>query len=127
MADVYASPDELAAITGTAKGADERLEIALIMGSRMVDLICGYAMSAYPDQTQPVPQDAITHPVTVTEVPVPPGAHQAALVFAARYLRSPDVPLGFAGGLGDYAVRIRSEVPEAEMHLVGLRADWGIG
>lgn len=65
-------------------------------------------------------------PVTVKTVPVDVGVRAATLVAAARFLRSADVPFGVAGGLGDLAIRIYADIPEAELHLFGLRESWGV-
>lgn len=69
----------------------------------------------------------IDPPVSLVLVPVDVGVRQASLVAATRFLRSPDVPFGVAGGLGDLAIRIYADIPEAELHLTGLHQSWGIG
>lgn len=115
-APVYATAADLAAVTGLL-ATDDRLALALVMASRWVD----YVMTGEAD-TAPLPD-----PLTVELVPQAVGIRQATLVAAGRFLRSADIPFGVAGGLGDLAVYVRSDIPEAEMHLVGHRSSWGIG
>jgi hypothetical protein len=113
--DIYAQPDALAAVTGL-QASDARLSAALLMASRWVD----YVMTGEADLTP------VDDPIATRYVPQPIGIRQATLVAAARFLRSADVPFGVAGGLGDLAVYVKSDIPEAEMHLVGHRTSWGI-
>jgi hypothetical protein len=125
VADVYASVAELSAQVGSPQGQDDRLALALVTGSRYVDQRLGY-YAPDPAQAEPVPGGLLPDPLVVTVVAAPPGAKLAALVAAGRHLRSPDLTLGVAGGLGDLAVRVYQDIPEADLHLFGLRRSWGV-
>ena len=125
----YASTADLAAILGQPTGQDERLATALVMASRYADKVVGYNIGsrvAGDDPELPIDSTPVESPITLTVQPVPIGARQATLIYAGRFMRSPDVPFGVAGGLGDLAIRIFANVPEAEMALFGLRDEWGV-
>ena len=129
MHTVYATTSALAAILGQPTGQDERLATALVMASRYADKVVGYNIGsrvAGDDPELPIDSTPVSYPLTVTPVEVPIGAQQATLIYAGRFMRSPDIPFGAAGGLGDFAVRVFADVPEAEMHLLGLRESWGV-
>ena len=51
---------------------------------------------------------------------------QATIAVAVRILKSPDVPWGAAGGLGDVAVYVKNRMPEVELMLLGFRQSWGV-
>jgi hypothetical protein len=126
VVDVYASVAELAAQVGSPQGQDDRLALALVTGSRYVDQRLGYYAPDQPARAEPVPGGLLPDPLVVRVVAAPPGAKVAALVAAGRHLRSPDLTLGVAGGLGDLAVRVWADIPEADLHLYGLRQLWGV-
>jgi hypothetical protein len=114
--EVYASVAELAARTGQPIGQDDDLALALVTASRWVD-------RKLTGQAELTP---VTSPVVLRVIPRDAGVHGATLVAAVRFLRSADAPFGVLGGLGDLAVRIYQDIPEAEMHLLGQRTSWGI-
>lgn len=123
---VYCDLAALRQVVGDPNGQDERLQLALILGSRWVDHTLGYYAA---DGTDAIPAVPIEYPLELAYPAVDPRVVNATLVAATRMLRSGDVPLGVMGGLGDFAVRIRSEIPEAEMQLMGMRDErsWGVG
>jgi hypothetical protein len=122
---VYASRAELAAQVGEPAGQDARLDLALVTGSRWVDRELGYFAGDELRGTPPL-ELMLPDPLVIEVVPCPPGAKMAALVAAGRHLRSPDLTLGVAGGLGDLAIRVYQDIPEASLHLFGLRRSWGV-
>lgn len=117
---VYASRTELATALGVtgASGLDSKLDLALVVASRWVD---EYTGTTYTQEN--IDQDGT---LTLTLTDCPPSFKQATIVAAARFYKSPDVPFGIAGGLGDLAVRIKQSIPEAEVLLMGRRVSWGI-
>jgi len=117
-ANTYATRAELAAALGMtgASGLDDRLDLALIIASRWVDEYTGT------DYTQA----DVSPPYTLTVIACPPSFKQATLAAASRFYKSTDVPFGVVGGMGDYAVRIKTSIPEAEAILMGQRLTWGI-
>lgn len=114
MADVYATTDELKAVVapGGAAALDDRLAAALILGSRYVDRRLGTLVA------EPYIAD-LEDPYAVTTVACPVSWRQAALVAAVRFYKSSDVPFGVVGGLAEYAVRVRMEIPEVDLILYG--------
>jgi hypothetical protein len=117
---VYVSPDDVRAAVGAAGGAsqDDRLTTVAILGSRYVDGITG---------TPVVPELDAFPPYTVAVVPCPPAWRLAALAAAVRFSKSPDLPFGAVGGLGDVAVYVRGTIiPEADLILTGHRTSWGV-
>ncbi len=126
---VYADRAALAASVGNPTGQDERLDIALVMASRWVDRKVGLSVSsreAGDEPILPVDTTALDAPVSLVVLAVDVGARNATLVAAARFLRSGDIPFGVAGGMGDLAIRVFADIPEAEMHLFGLKEAWGV-
>lgn len=120
MADVeaYVLPAELRAVVGTPNGQDARVAACCVLGSLWLDFYLGG------DPTVPAWDDSPT--VVRAEGTTYPQQH-GALLLAERLFRSPDVPFGVAGGLGDLAVRVYSlTVPEAELAALGLRQSWGV-
>lgn len=111
--DTYVSADDLKAVVAPGSGSvnDDRLDSAAYLGSRFVDRKLG----------NPVVEDWTTFPLSggLTVVPCPPSWRQAALVAAVRFYKSSDVPFGVVGGLADYAVRVRMEIPEVDLILTG--------
>ena len=121
---VYATLADLSALVGQPQGQDDRLAVALVMGSRWVDHKVGYNVA---DESQPVDPTPVETPITLAVVPVRVEARQACLVASVRFMRSGDIPFSVAGGLGDLAVRVSSDIPEAELQLLGLRKAWPVG
>ena len=117
MTDVYASRAELASALGVsgASGLDDRLDLALIAGSRWVDYYLGTAVT----------EEDVTAPYTLSVVACNVAEKAATLAAASRFYKSADVPFGVVGGLGDYAVRVQRSIPEAEAILFGLRTEFG--
>lgn len=120
---VYADLGALKAVVGNPAGQDDRLHIALVMASRWVDRTIGRNAA---DAEVPIDATPVDVPVSIDVVPVDIGIRNATVVAAARFLRSPDIPFGAAGGLGDLAVYVKADIPEAEAHLLGLRTKWGV-
>jgi hypothetical protein len=117
---VYVSVEDVRHATGAAAGAvqDDRLATVAILGSRYVDLFTGTIVE---DESGAVP------PYTLEVVPCPPAWRLAALAAAVRYSKSPDLPFGAVGGLGDAAVYVRgTSIPEVDLILAGHRLSWGI-
>lgn len=117
--DTYATPDEFAASIGAASGpvATERRNLALILATRWVAYRIGMVVT---DDVLPI---AVPD---VNPVPARPAWREATVAAAVRFYRSPDVPWGAAGGLGDSAVYVRTAMPEVELILLGQRVGWGI-
>lgn len=117
---IYVSVADVRGAVGAAVGAsqDDRLTTVAILGSRYVDGITG----------QPVADEAgAMPPYEVILVPCPPAWRLAALAAAVRFSKSPDLPFGAVGGLGDAAVYVRgTSIPEADLILTGHRTSWGI-
>lgn len=112
--DVYTTAAELKSVVAPGGGAslDDRLAAAVILGSRYVDRKVG----------NPVAEAFIgdlEDPYALATVACPPSWRQAALVAATRFYKSTDVPFGVVGGLADYAVRVRMEIPEVDLILTG--------
>jgi hypothetical protein len=119
--EVYVTPEQLRATVGAPSGAgtEARLALACVQASRWVDYRIGLLTV---DQVQ------VLHlPVTTVLAPTTAARHTAALLAAVRFWRSPDVPLGIAGGAGDVAVRVASvDILDAELALEGERTSWGV-
>lgn len=111
--DVYVSAASLKArVAPGSSGLDDRLTEAVILGSRYVDRYLGV----------PVSTDAAEAPYSVDVVPCDPLWTAAALNAAAFYYKLGDAPLGYVGGLADYAVKIKGvAIPTADAILYGLR------
>lgn len=118
--DVFASPGELrpalGAVTGEAN--ERRLALALLVASRHVLYVLGYAFT-----DAPIPADPA--PLEVVPVDVAPAWRSATIAAAVRYYKSPDVPFGVAGGW-DMATYVRQSIPDVDMQLVGERVAFGI-
>lgn len=109
---VYASADVLKArvAPGTGSGLDDRLKAAVVLGSRYVDRKLGH----------PVGDEPAIPPYTLTQVACDPTWTEAALAAAAFYYKLPDAPMGYLGGLAEYAVRVKTDViPTADAILFG--------
>lgn len=116
--EVYASLSELATVLGGVTGQDDRLTAAIILASRWVDYHLGNT----------VDDDLVdwTAPITLDVVDCRPAIHQATIAAAVRFYKSPDVPWGVAGGLGDVATYVKTTMPEVSLILLGQRQAWGI-
>lgn len=111
--DVYCTAAMLKArvAPGAGSGLDDRLEAAVILGSRYVDRKLG----------NPVGTEFVVAPDwTLTQVACDPTWTEAALAAAAFYYKLPDAPMGYLGGLAEYAVRVKTDViPTADAILFG--------
>jgi hypothetical protein len=106
---VYVSVADVRAAVGAAEGPeqDDRLTTVAILGSRYVDSVTGTVVE---DESQATPPYQL-----------------AALAAAVRFSKSPTIPFGAIGGLGDAAVYVRGTViPEVDLILTGHRLSWGI-
>jgi hypothetical protein len=120
MPDVYVQPTELAELAGLT-ASDPRLVLACVAASQWVAARVGSALPA-------VLEDADIG--TLTRVTCDVRWTNAARIAALRFLRSSDAPFGVMGGLGDLAVRVAQDIPEAKLALQGARTApeaWGIG
>jgi len=117
--EVYASLTELATQLGGVTGQDDRLATALILASRWVDYTLGKAVDDHEIDWE--------DPITLVVVECRPAIHQATIAAAVRFYKSPEVPWGAAGGLGDTATYVRTKMLEVELILLGQREAWGIG
>jgi hypothetical protein len=116
---VYCDEADVARALGlpASTPGSEKLQAAAIYGSRYVDLVIG---------NEPAP--SVGPPYTTLRVPCEPAWTQGAIVAAVRFTKSPDVPFGAAGGLGDLAVYVRgTSIPEVDLLLTGHRQAFGIG
>lgn len=116
MTDSYASTDDLRTALGAqnTQGVDDRLALAVLVGTAYVDAYVSGTVSTVP----------VGVPYTVTQVPCPPAWRAAALVAAVRFYNSPNIPLG-AATAGDYG-RVIGNIPEADLMLRGHKDSWGI-
>lgn len=112
--DVYTTAAELKAIVapGASSALDDRLAAAVILGTLYVDQKLGNPVA------EPIVAD-LEDPYALTTVACPVSWRQAALVAATRFYKSTDVPFGVVGGLAEYAVRVRMEIPEVDLILYG--------
>lgn len=122
---VYAEPDALAAAVGLPSGNDEKLIVALVLASRWVDEYLGRDGLSAADEYD-FTDDAWYEASAVTVLECPAAVRLATIAAGVRFLKSPDVPWGVAGGLGDMAVYVKTRMPEVELMLMGLRESWGI-
>jgi len=119
-ATVYIHPAEFYGDTGLA-ASDPRLAAAAVAGSLWVAARVGATLEA------PVVGDDIG---ILTRATVDARWSNAARIAALRFLRSKDAPFGVMGGMGDLAVRVSMDIPEAKLALQGARVEpeaWGIG
>lgn len=115
--DVYASADTLKArVAPGSTGLDDRLKAAIVLGSRYVDRRLG----------NPTEVTAVSTPYTLVVVPCDPTWAEATLAAAAFYYKLGDAPLGYAGGLAEYAIRVKADsIPTADAILYGqTQRDW---
>lgn len=115
---VYASLSELAGVLGGVTGQDDRLSAALILASRWVDYHLGNSVTDHDVDW--------TAPYTLNVQDCRPSIHSATLAAAVRFYKSPEVPWGVAGGLGDVAAYVKTTMPEVALMLLGQRHSWGI-
>lgn len=118
MTDVYASRAELQAVigAGSSDAVNDRLDLALIAATRWVQYRVG--------TLETTDDDALEAPYTLTVVAATPGQKAACLAAATRFYKAPDAPFGVLGG-GEYAVIVRTAIPEAELLLFGQREAFG--
>ena len=111
MIPVYVSVATLKGrIAPGSSGLDERLTEAVILGSRYVDQCLGV----------PFAGEADIPPYDIGEVACDPSWTAAAIAAAAYFYKLGDAPLGYIGGLADYAVKIRAGmIPTADSILYG--------
>ena len=116
MTDVYASVEELRALVGAGDSSTltDRLGWTLIAASRWVDY----------RTVEDVTDDDVTAPYTLTVVATTAGRKAATLAAATRFYKAPDVPFGVFGS-GEYAVTVKTSIPEAEVLLLGQRDTFG--
>lgn len=116
MVDVYATPEEVAnASTAGVIGDPDAMARACIIATAWV------ADRVGEDQ----PADELAPPYTVTRVPCPAAWTLATITLAARFLESPQNPLGIAGQ-GEMTTYIRTSAPDVDLILFGHRRSWGI-
>lgn len=113
----YVAPAALKAIVAPNAAEesplDGRLGAAVYLGSRYVDRVLG----------NPVAEEHATELGTLVVVPCPGTWREAALAAASFYYKLPDAPMGYLGGLADYAVRVSSDrIRTADSILVGQAA-----
>lgn len=108
-------------IPDASTAQDAQLALALVAGAAWVDHRRGIEPTEGDDTWTGDPDEL------VLEEDAPAGVVAAAIVAAVRFYKSPDVPFGVAGGLGDLAVYVSRTIPEAEVLLLGHRSAWGIG
>lgn len=90
---------------------DDRLAAAVVLGSRYVDRRLGHLRS-----DEPVAVD----PDALVVVAADPTWVAAATAAASYYYKLPDAPMGYLGGLAEYAVRVKSDIiPTADACLFG--------
>jgi hypothetical protein len=116
--EVYATVQDLATVLGGVTGQDDRLTVALILASRWVDYHLGKTVTDH--------EVDWTAPITLDVVDSRPSVHLATIAAAVRFYKSPDVPWGVAGGLGDVATYVKTTMPEVALILLGQREAWGI-
>lgn len=107
------------AIPEATTGQDARLSLALVLATSWVDHFLGL---------EPVEDGDLWDPDGELEVEdgVPAARVSATVAAGVRFYKSPDVPFGVAGGIGDLAVYVSRSIPEAEVILLGHREAWGI-
>lgn len=114
------APEELlvdALGVGEATGLDDRVRLALVQASRVWARLEG----------QPVADDPMTSPYSVTAVPASAEVVAAVVKMAVRFFRDPDVPFGIMAS-GDVGIAVRRMFPELAPYLYGRRSgtSWGI-
>lgn len=112
--ETYVDPAALKAIVAPNEPEesplDGRLGAAAYLGSRYVDRYLG----------NPVAEEHATTLGTLAVAPCPGTWREAALAAASFYYKLPDAPMGYLGGLADYAVRVKADtIPTADAILFG--------
>lgn len=110
---VYVSAATLKAIVAPngPDALDDRLAAAVVLGSRYVDRRLGNPLSDEPVAVDPDALDVVAADPTWV---------QAALAAASFYYKLPDAPMGYLGGLAEYAVRVKTDIiPTADACLFG--------
>lgn len=108
----YVDADTLKARLAPGSGSvlEDRLKSAVYLGSLYVDRKLGH----------PVAEESATSLGTLTVIPCPGSWREAALAAAMFYYKLPDAPMGYLGGLAEYAVRVKTDViPTADALLFG--------
>ena len=116
MSDVYASRAELSSVLGgTITGADDRLDLALLVASRWVEYRLGLDVT----------ESDLIAPYSLTVVACPPSWKAATLAAAVRFFKAADAPWGVAS-MGEMATYVRTSMPDVELLLMGQRQAFGI-
>lgn len=115
--DSYAPLADLDAAMGGANAvSEERRWLCLILATRWV----AYRIGAI------VTDEALTPPIAgITVIAGRPSWRQATVAAAVRFMKSPEVPFGVAGGW-DMATYVRQQIPDVELMLFGQRTAWGV-
>jgi hypothetical protein len=102
---------------GDSTGLDDRVRLALITATRIWLRLVG----------DPVGDDPMTSPYSVTTVPASAEVVQAVVQLAVRCYRNPDAAFGVIQA-GDVGVAIRRVFPDMAPFLYGRRRGnaWGI-
>lgn len=116
MANVYASRAELSSVLGgTITGADDRLDMALIVASRWVEYRVGLDVT----------EADLSAPYTLVVVACHPAYKAATLAAAVRFFKAADAPWGVAS-LGDMSAYVKTSMPDVELLLMGQRQAFGL-
>ena len=118
---VYATEEDLSTALGGIQPQDDRLKTALVVASAWVRNYVGG--DAEPWDVDP---EDWTGEWSISQENCTARERQATIAVAVRILKSPDVPWGAAGGLGDVAVYVKNRMPEVELMLLGFRQSWGV-
>jgi hypothetical protein len=109
----YVDPADVAAVLGSSPD-DPRVFLATIAATH-------YVATRIADDQVPDDPPAGTD---VVVIPVSAAVRSATVAVAVRFYKAPEVPFGLAGT--DLTAYVRSVMPEVELLLHGLRADFGI-
>lgn len=116
MANVYASRSELSSVLGgTITGADDRLDLALLVASNLVRYRVGLDVT----------EADLSAPYTLVVVACPPAYKSACLVAAVRAFKSADAPWGVAS-FGDMTAYVKQSIPDVDVILFGQRQAFGL-
>jgi hypothetical protein len=102
---------------GDSDGLDDRVRLALVMATRVWLRAVG----------DPVGDDPMTPPYSVTTVPASAEVVQAVIKMGVRFYRDPDVAFGILQA-GEIGVAVRRVFPELTPYLFGRRRGnaWGL-
>lgn len=114
------APEELlvdALGVGESVGLDDRVRLALVMATRVWLRAVG----------DPVGDDPMTPPYTVTTVPASAEVVSAVIKMGVRFYRDPDVAFGILAA-GDTGLAVRRVFPDLSPYLFGRRrgSAWGV-